>query len=106
MLDAGIQIQKAEAAEPREGPLLGKTFCFTGAIRKIDETKGKPYTRKQMEDLVVKLGGRTLSDVTSKLDYLVMADPESRSSKAEKARRLGTKILSEEDFFKLVTSDK
>ena len=52
-----------------------------------------------MEDFVAKQGGKILSDVTSKLDFLVMADPKSRSSKAEKARELGTKILSEEDFF-------
>ena len=99
LLEAGVEIQKAEAVPAVEGPLAGKTFCFTGAIKKIDEAKGKPFTRKQMEDFVAKQGGKILSDVTSKLDFLVMADPKSRSSKAEKARELGTKILSEEDFF-------
>jgi hypothetical protein len=31
-----------------------------------------------------------------------MADPDSKSSKAEKARELGTRILSEEEFFGMV----
>jgi DNA ligase (NAD+) len=102
LLAAGVEIQKPEAAPSVEGPLAGKTFCFTGAIKKIDEVKGKPFTRKHMEDLVVKRGGKTLTDVTSKLDFLVMADPKSRSSKAAKARELGTKILSEEEFFEMI----
>ncbi|MBI4600628.1 MAG: hypothetical protein HY721_01575, partial [Planctomycetes bacterium] len=54
---------------------------------------GKPYARKKLEALVSSRGGRCLSDVTAKLDYLVMADPASRSSKAEKARKHGTRIL-------------
>jgi DNA ligase (NAD+) len=40
--------------------------------------------------------------VRSGLDYLVMADPESTSTKAQKARTLGTKILGEEEFLGMV----
>jgi len=36
------------------------------------------------------------------LTYLVMADPTSTSSKAEKARKLGTQCISEEDFVRLL----
>ncbi len=102
LLRAGITIQKPEPRAEASGPLAGKTFCFTGAIKKTDPATGKPYTRKQMEGLVTKLGGRALSDVTAKLDYLVMADPDSKSSKAEKARKMGTRILSEEELFGMV----
>ena len=103
LLAAGVTIRKHEPRVAAAGPLLGKTFCFTGAIHRVDPATGKTYTRKQMEDFVAKNGGRALSDVTAKLDYLVLADPQSKSSKAEKARKLGTKILSEEDFFTLGT---
>ena len=81
------------------GPMAGASFCFTGAIRRIDESTEKRYTRKQMQDLVVELGGKVASDVSSGLDYLVMADPGSKSSKAKKARKHGTRILSEDEFF-------
>lgn len=105
LLAAGITIQKPEPHAGASGPLAGKTFCFTGAIKKTDPATGKTYTRKHMEGLVTKLGGRALSDVTAKLDYLVMADPDSKSSKAEKARKMGTRILSEEEFFGMVVTD-
>ena len=102
LLDTGIRIRKPEPRPLATGPLAGKTFCFTGAIKEIDESKGKPYKRKHMEDLVKQRGGQPLSNVTGKLDYLVMADPSSKSSKAVKARKLGTKILSEKEFFAMV----
>jgi DNA ligase (NAD+) len=102
LLRSGVTIEKPSPQTAPSGPLAGQTFCFTGAIHKTEAATGKTYTRKQMESLVTKLGGRALSDVTSKLDYLVMADPKSKSSKAEKARKLGTKILSEEEFFQKV----
>jgi len=102
LLEAGVEIHAPAPKLKAAGPLAGKTFCFTGAIRRTDPGTGKAYTRKQMEDLVTRNGGRALSDVTSDLDYLVMADPKSSSSKAEKARKLGTMILSEDAFFEMM----
>lgn len=102
LLEAGVEIRKAEGPAVIDGPLGGKTFCFTGAIKRVDPATGKPFTRKQLEDRVTRKGGRCLSDVTGKLDYLVMADPTSRSSKAEKARKLGTTILAEDELFALL----
>jgi DNA polymerase-3 subunit epsilon len=40
--------------------------------------------------------------VTKKLDYLVMADPDSLSGKAKKARSYGTRILAESVFWNLM----
>ncbi len=84
------------------GKLAGKTFCFTGAVKSLNAGTGKRWTRREMESLVEAEGGRSASDVSAGLDYLVMADPDSKSSKAQKARKLGTKILGEEEFFKLM----
>jgi DNA ligase (NAD+) len=102
LLEAGIEIQPRSRAAAAGGPLAGKTFCFTGAIRAVNPATGKPYTRKEAEELVAQSGGRALSDVTRGLDYLVLADPGSTSTKAEKARKLGTRLLSEEEFHALV----
>jgi DNA ligase (NAD+) len=79
---------------PTEGGVLaGKTFCFTGALSK---------PRKEYEDMVEKNGGRVLNGVTKELNYLVMADPGSGSSKAEKARKYGTKCIDEAEFLSIV----
>jgi DNA ligase (NAD+) len=90
---------------PGSGPLSGKTFCFTGAVQSVDPSTGKRWTRKQLEDRVATLGGRALSGVTAGLDYLVMADPNSTSTKAKKAREQGTRVLSEKEFFALIEGE-
>lgn len=98
----GVEPRKGEPTEEVDGVLNEMTFCFTGAIKRIDPGTGKRYTRKQLEDMVKANGGRSLKDVTSKLDHLVMANPDSKSSKAGKARDLKVNILSQEEFFALV----
>lgn len=83
-----VPVNKANA-----GPLAGKTFCFTGAL-------GRP--RKELEKLVEDRGGTLLSGVTKELDYLVMADPNSGSSKATKAKQYGTECIDEATFMTMV----
>jgi len=98
----GVEPRQGEPAEEVDGVLNGKTFCFTGAIQRIDPLTEKRLTRKQLEEMVKANGGRSLKDVTSKLNHLVMANPDSKSSKAKKARGLEVNILSEEEFFALL----
>lgn len=72
--------------------LGGKSFCFTGAMAK---------PRKELQSIVSAKGGVNFDDVNGGLDYLVIEDISSTSSKAKKARKLGTKLLSESDFLKM-----
>ena len=74
------------------GKLSGKSFCFTGAMNK---------PRKELEDMVVNAGGAVRS-VSKELSYLVIADVSSNSSKAVKARSLGTKLITEDEFLGMV----
>ncbi len=74
------------------GPLAGKTFCFTGALSK---------PRKVYEQLVEDRGGTLLAGVSKELDYLVMQDPGSGSSKAQKAAKYGTQCIDEAAFLEL-----
>jgi DNA ligase (NAD+) len=90
LLEAGVQPQAMEA--PGEGPLTGKTFIFTGTL----ETMGRP----DAEALVRRLGGKALSSVSSKTDYVV-AGPGA-GSKLEKAQKLKLNILDEEQFLELI----
>lgn len=83
---------KTEAEKPKEGPLSGKTFVFTGAL--------SAFTREEARRLVESLGGRVASSVSRKVDYVVVgADP---GEKLRKAQELGITILTEEEFRKLV----
>lgn len=102
----GIKERKAEIArlvavgvEPitklKAGPLLGKTFCFTGTLSK---------PRKELEQLVEDNGGTLLAGVTKELNYLVMADPSSGSSKSQKARQYGTQCIDEAGFFAMLNT--
>ena len=89
LLAVGVEPITLEA----QGPLAGLSFCFTGA-------SSRP--RGEHTALVEKNGGRVLATVTKDLTYLVIADPESTSSKAVKARKLGTKLITEADLDALV----
>jgi DNA ligase (NAD+) len=90
-----LEVGVVPVSRAAQGPLAGKTFCFTGALSR---------PRKELEKMVTDLGGTLLSGVTKELHYLVMADPESGSSKAQKARKYGTQCLDEAQFLALVST--
>ncbi len=74
--------------------MLGnKSFVISGVFEK--------YERDDLEEIILKNGGRVLSGVSGKLDYLLAGD-NMGPSKREKAEKLGVKIISEKDFEKLM----
>jgi DNA ligase (NAD+) len=73
------------------GALAGKTVVFTGTLT---------MPRAEAENLVRSEGGRAAGSVSRTTDYVVAG--ESAGSKAEKARKLGVTILTEEAFLDLV----
>jgi DNA ligase (NAD+) len=79
---------------PKEGgPLAGLSFCFSGA-------HSRP--RKELHALVEKNGGSVATSVTKGVTYLVLAAEDSNSSKAQKARKLGTEIIDEPRFIEIL----
>jgi len=84
---------------PRAGQsglsLQGKSFCFTGELRSLK--------RKDAEAMVQARGGTIKSSVTKGLDYLVTNTPDSGSSKNKKAQELGTAVITEDAFLRLLT---
>ncbi len=79
--------------------LVGKSVCFTGQL--LSTIGGEPISRDVAETLAQKAGLVIASNVTKKLDLLVVADPNTQSGKAKKARDYGTRILSDAVFWRM-----
>ena len=71
------------------GDYAGKIFVLTGKMA---------HPRSYYVEKIEAAGGKEGSAVNSKTDYLVIADVNSTSTKAKKARELGTKLISPEEL--------
>ena len=90
---AGVKVQKS-IPEKGPRPLEGKTFVFTGSL--------DAYTRKEAQEQVERLGGRTASSVSSSTDYVVVGkDP---GGKYETAKDRNVDIIHEDRFKELLSS--
>jgi DNA ligase (NAD+) len=90
----GLQMYNIKRSAPTEkNTLQEQTFLFTGTMLKLK--------RSDAEEMVEKHGGKIVSGVSSKLNYLVVG--EDAGSKLEKAKKINTvKIITEDEFLKLV----
>ena len=88
---AGVNMNCLEE-ESTDKRFEGKTFVLTGSLEK--------YTRKEAEDIIERLGGKTSGSVSKKTDYVLAG--EDAGSKLTKAQSLGVTIISEDEFEKLL----
>ncbi|HET6203128.1 MAG TPA: NAD-dependent DNA ligase LigA [Planctomycetota bacterium] len=84
-------VRPKPGAAPRGGRFAGKSFVFTGALS---------MPREEAASLVEAEGARVSDSVSSKTSYVVAG--ADAGSKAEKARRLGVPVLTEEEFRSLL----
>ena len=75
------------------GSFDGETICFTGK---------SPKPRIEMSKLAEAAGASVSSSVNSNTTILVIADTNSTSSKAIKARKLGIRLVSPDEFLSQV----
>ncbi len=86
-----LSIKKIELN--KKGKLQDKTFMFTGKLTDI--------SRAEAKSLVEKNSGNIVSSVNKKLNFLVLGDKPT-SKKVEHAKKIGVKILSQQEWAKLL----
>jgi DNA ligase (NAD+) len=93
--ESGLQLHSIKK-QSSGGSLEGKTFLFTGTLMKLK--------RSDAESMAEAQGGKILTGVSSKLNYLVVG--EDAGSKLEKAKKIASiQILDEDGFLKLVAGE-
>ncbi len=91
---AGLQMASEEKVTVKASDKLNnKSFVISGTF--------DGFERTQLEEMIVANGGRLLSGVSGKLDYLLAGD-NMGPSKLEKATKLNIRIISLEEFQKML----
>lgn len=86
-------IYEPRRTQTMSNEINGKTFALTGKM---------PLTRDEYVRKIEQSGGKVVSSVSGKTDFLVIADTNSTSTKATKARDLGVKLISPEELENMI----
>jgi DNA ligase (NAD+) len=88
---AGVEMEMPAGVITR-GKLAGQSFVITGSLESMSREEAKEKIREQ--------GGDASESVSSKTSYLVTGSEPG--SKYEKAKKLGVKVIGEEEFLALL----
>ena len=94
LLEQYVTIAPYVPAKTPAGDYAGKIFVLTGKMAQ---------PRSYYVELIEKAGGKEGKAVSSKTDFLVIQDVNSTSSKAVKAREVGTKLISPEELVDMLS---
>ena len=79
--------------EPEGDTLAGKTFLYTGTFAN--------FSREELENRIAANGGKLLSGISKKLNYLIVGE-NAGPSKVEKAQKLNVPIIGEDEFLAML----
>ncbi len=93
----GVQLRNTKRdSAGMASKLAGQTFLFTGTLPTLKRSEAEAMAEGQ--------GGKLVSGVSAKLNYLVVG--EDAGSKLEKAKKINSvRIITEQEFIELVKSD-
>lgn len=91
LVDLGFKFEKLKEVVT---PISGKKICITGALSE---------KRSLVESKIREFGGIVVTSVSENTDYLLTNEKDSDSTKFVKAKKLKIPIISEAEFFKLIS---
>jgi DNA ligase (NAD+) len=91
-LDQVLQIESLKKIT-NDGLLKGKTFMFTGKLLNI--------SRSEAKDLIEKNSGSLVSNVSKRLDFLIIGEKPTKR-KVESAKELKIKIITQSEWMKML----
>ena len=90
----GLQFEVEESSITLQSDkLTGKTFVISGVFEN--------HSREELKDIIESNGGKMLSSISAKLNYLLAGD-NMGPSKMEKAKKLNISMISEDDLFEML----
>lgn len=94
---AGLQMSAPEESDEGKTDLLGgKSFVISGTF--------SLHSRDQYKEMIERNGGKNLSSITKKTDYLLAGD-NMGPAKREKAATLGIPVIDESTFLAMLNND-
>ncbi len=82
--------------QEKKGKLSNKKLMFTGGFKNMSRSEAKSIAENN--------GGKVLGSISKKLDYLVVGESKPTKRKIDQAKNLKIKILSENEWKKLLNS--
>jgi DNA ligase (NAD+) len=95
LMAARVQMEGAEKAERVSNIFEGKQVVISGVFSK---------SRDEMKKLVEQHGGKMVTSISKNTDF-VLAGENMGPAKMKKARDLGVKLLTEEEFMEMISSE-
>ncbi len=94
---SGLQMEMEESEGPKSDVLAGKSFLVSGVFGK--------FSRDELKASIEAHGGRNVSSVSSKLNYLIAGD-KMGPEKLKKAESLKIPIISEDDYLEMIGGEQ
>jgi DNA ligase (NAD+) len=88
---SGVNMTETETSK-KGSQFEGRSFVLSGELEK--------YSREKASEIIKSLGGKVISSVSKKIDYVLAG--ANAGSKLEKAKGLDIKIIDETEFEKLI----
>lgn len=94
LTDLEKEVILPKSNQERNNTLSNLNFVITGSLNHFNN-------RDELVEYIEENGGKVVTSISSKVNYLINNDINSTSTKNNKAKELGISIISEEDLLKL-----